>query len=337
MNILGFWSENSTAPSMNYVSFKYADRETERASRNTFKEPNLSEDQSYRRLRLALASTQFVDALFTYPKDWAPPEMLWEQENVMVRVFDELWQGVKQNPEWLGMPLGPAVHLAAESPDLLSGQGKSWPQEFVERMSGEGVVFARDASPGMSVESTGSDADTPVLEKTTVFTLPEIDVPGEDLFVSLRLRADPLEGYPASIMRRIYVTATPDREEDRAVEEFSWSNEKPFTATFYFKDVGPGPVDLSFEAEGDRPVFFDELSAHSAADGVYREFENGAVFANPSTRPYTFDLGRLFPGASFRRIKGSEGQDPQTNDGQPLGEELTLGPKDGLFVTRSEG
>jgi hypothetical protein len=255
----------------------------------------------------------------------------------MVQVFDELWQGMEQNPNWLGMPLAPAVHLAADSPDHLHGQGESWPKDFLGRMRGEGVEFARDAQPGMVVEPTNSDADIPVLEKAMVFTLPGIDVPGEDLFVSLRLRADPLEGYPAYIGRRVYVFATPEADTDRTVKEFTWANGKPFTATFYFKNVGPGPVDLSFKIEGDRQVFFEELSVHSATDAMYREFENGVVFANPSTRPYTFDVGSLFPGASFRRLEGSENQDPQTNDGQPLGEELTLGPKDGLFVVRDGG
>ena len=340
MNILGFWGENSTAPSVNYVNFKYADRESEKAARNTFEEPNASEDQSYRKLRLALASAQFADASFAYTKDWAPPKTLWEQEEVVVQVFDELWQGVEQNPNWLGMPLGPAVRLAAESLDLLDGQGEGWPQNFVDRFEGEEVTFARDATMttmSVVVEPTGSDVDTPVLEKTMAFTLPEIEVTGEDLFVVLRLRAEQLEGYPASIGRRLYVTAAPDGDADRSVEEFAWANQKPFAATFYFKDVGPGPVDLVFEVEGDRPVFFEKLNAHSATDATYREFENGVVFANPSTRPYTFDLGRLFPGASFRRLRGSEGQDPRTNDGSSLGEELTLGPKDGLFVVRSGG
>jgi len=163
----------------------------------------------------------------------------------------------------------------------------------------------------------------------------EIEVPEGDLFVSLRLRVDPLEEYPASIGRCVYASAAPDGDVDRAVEEFTWANEKAFAATFYFKDVGPGPVDLNFEVEGDRPVFFEKLSAHSATDATYREFENGAIFANPSTRPYTFDPGDLFPDASFRRLEGSEGQDPQTNDGQLLGEKLTLDQKDGLFVIGS--
>jgi len=170
-----------------------------------------------------------------------------------------------------------------------------------------------------------------------VFELPEIEVPGEDFFVFLRIKVEPLEGYPGSIGRRVTVTAAPDGDANQTVEEFTWANEKPFAATFYFKDVGSGPVNLGFEVEGDRPVVFEKLSAHSATDAMYREFEHGVVFANPSTRPYTFDLGGLFPGTSFRRLKGSEGQDPETNDGQLLGEELTLGPKDGLFVERSSG
>ena len=83
-------------------------------------------------------------------------------------------------------------------------------------------------------------------------------------------------------------------------------------------------------------MYFERLTVHSATDARYREFENGVVFANPSTRPYTFDLARLFPDASLRRLQGSDSQDPETNDGQPLGEELTLEPKDALFVTREE-
>jgi hypothetical protein len=201
-------------------------------------------------------------------------------------------------------------------------------------MSGEEVEFAQDVTAGMVVKSTGSDTDTPILERTMTFTLPEINVSGEDLFVSLRMRVDPLGSYPGSIGRRVYVTATPDGDEDQALEEFAWANEKLFTATFYFEDVGPGLVDLNFEVEGDQPVFFEKLSAHSATDAMYREFENGGVFANLSTRPYTFDVECLFPGASFRRLEGSEYQDPQTNDGQPLGRKLILGPKDGLFVVR---
>jgi hypothetical protein len=329
-NIFRFWQENSTVPSWYYMNFKYEDPAPNRRSRNTFVEPNLSKDHSYKKLRLALASAQFTDAAFTYSQDWMPPETLWREKNAKVQVFDELWRGVDQKPNWLGMPLGPTVHLAAKAPDRLTGQGKDWPQEFIEGFQGEGLAFARNEAPAMVVKATSP-------KRTMVFTLLGVEVPNEDLFVSLRLKVEPLKGYPERIGRRVYVRAKPSRAEGPVREEFTWADGEAFTATFFFKNVGPGLVDLSFEVEGGRPLTFLELTAHSATDGRYREFDNGVVFANPSTRSYTFDLRKLFPSASFWRIQGSENQDPVTNNRQPLGDKLTLGSKDGLFVARSSG
>src|SRR5215212_9189781 len=170
-----------------------------------------------------------------------------------------------------------------------------------------------------------------------IFTLPGVEVPNEDLFVPLRLKAEPLKGYPERTGRQVYARARPSGAEGPVREEFTWANGAAFTAILYFKNVGPGSVDLDFEVEGDQPLSFLSLTAHSATDARYREFEKGVVFANPSTRRNTFDLGNLFPGTSLRRIQGSENQDPRVNNGQPLDDNLTLGPKDGLFVARNVG
>ena len=334
-NVFGFWKENSASPSLNYVNFKYRQSNPPK-DRNTFQEPNLSEDESYRKLRLALASAQFSDAAFTHTLEWAPPQTLWVQGNTQVRVFDELWRGTDQEPNWLGQPKGPAVSLAAEAPDLLDGQGTSWPSAFVGRFEGAGVAFERSAGPpaSMVVKATSTNTSLPVLKRTMIFALPGIQVPGEDLFVSLRLSANPLKGYPTSVARRVSVTASRGTQKRGS---FTWAGGEPFTATFYFRNIGPGPVDLGFTAEGDAPVRFFGLTARSAADAAYREFENGVVFVNNSTRPHTFEVGQLFPEGSFRRIQGSDNQDPATNDGQLLGATLTLGPKDALFAARIVG
>jgi hypothetical protein len=239
---------------------------------------------------------------------------------------------VDQVPHWLGQPLGPAVHLAEQSaPDLFEGQGVDWVDAFIGRFEAEGVTISREGAeeaPFLAVRSVGSSGALP-------FVLPGIVLPDSDLFVSLRLRTEPLEGFPASVPRRVDVSATPAAGGE-PFSEFTWAGEKPFSASLYFQNVGPGTVELTFEVEGGQPVYLESLTAHSATDGRYREFENGVVFANPSTRDYTFDVETLFPGVTLRRLQGTGNQDPQTNDGSAVGQQLTLSARNGLFVVRDE-
>jgi hypothetical protein len=348
-NLFDYWKENSASPSFNFMNFRYKQRSPERW-RNTFIEPNLSEDRSYRKLRLALASILFTDSAFTYggQEQALPPEVVWRDapgvDPVRVRVFDELWKGTAQEPHWLGQPLGEAVHLATrdgedptrEAPDLFGGRGESWQDLFIEgRFSGEGVSFSRggtETEPVLVISNTRSERPPGMS-----FTLSGIEVPGKDLFVSLRLRAEPLENFPSSVPRRVDVRAVPSGAGiSSANKEFTWAGEEPFSASFYYQDVGPGTVHLKFWVEGEQRMYFESLKAHSATDGRYREYEGGVVFANPSTRAYTFDVGTLFPGVKLRRIRGSANQDHQTNDGSLLGDKLTLSANNGLFVVRSE-
>lgn len=172
-NVFRFWKENSAAPTVTHMTFAYKLSNPE-VIRNTFVEPNLTQDRSYKKLRLSLAWTQFTDSGFTYRTRWQPPETLWRQKNAMVRVFDELWRGVDQEPNWLGMPLGPAVQLAAQAPDRLEGQGVSWPQDFIGRFKGEGIAFTRIDAPGMTIKPTS-------LRQWIVFTLPNVSASSEDL------------------------------------------------------------------------------------------------------------------------------------------------------------
>jgi hypothetical protein len=263
-----------------------------------------------------------------------------EGRGVKVRVFDELWRGVDQVPHWLGQPLAEAVHLAQRrTSDLFEGRGVNWPEAFVGRFEGEGVTFSREGTQGapiMAVRYVGTHASRIALRRRWSFALGGVEVSRKDLFVSLRLRAEPLEGYPASVPRRVDVYATPVGGSLGSANKFTWAGSESFDATFYFQDVGPGKVDLRFEVEGGRPVYLERMTAHSARDGCYREYENGIVCANPSTRAYAFNVRRLFPGVTLRRLQGSADQDPITNDGSLLGDRLTLSAKNAVFVVRSQ-
>jgi hypothetical protein len=114
----------------------------------------------------------------------------------------------------------------------------------------------------------------------------------------------------------------------------TWANGEWFESGFYFRNLGPRTVDLTFEFEGGEPVYLDRLTAHAAADAIARDYERGVVLANPSTGPFTFDVAGLFPNAKLRRFQGSPDQDPKHNDGSAVGATVTVGPRDALFLVK---
>jgi hypothetical protein len=112
----------------------------------------------------------------------------------------------------------------------------------------------------------------------------------------------------------------------------TWADGKPFEAVFYFRDVGPATVDIQVEIEGGAPVYLTDLHAYSAADTLARAYEGGLVIANPSNRAQPFNLEKLYPGTTLRRLKGTANQDPTTNNGEAVGAQLVLPPMDALFL-----
>jgi hypothetical protein len=113
----------------------------------------------------------------------------------------------------------------------------------------------------------------------------------------------------------------------RIGDSYAWINQKEFRYVHSFSGDS-----VEFSVEGAEPVWITSLSVHASPDAMYREFENGVVIANPGTKPYMFDLAKLFPGKGLQRLKGSPDQDPKVNSGAPVSGPVTLGPKDALFL-----
>jgi hypothetical protein len=114
----------------------------------------------------------------------------------------------------------------------------------------------------------------------------------------------------------------------------TWVNERVFPSSFYYRHIQSEEVDLSFNIEGKQAVTLRSLTAHAHADAICRVFEGGIVLANPSLKPYTFDLKDLSPGRQYRRIKATARQDVENNNGRPVGPTVTLGERDALFLVR---
>jgi hypothetical protein len=133
---------------------------------------------------------------------------------------------------------------------------------------------------------------------------------------------------------KLVKSGTTNRDITRPVQYMTWVNDRAFQSSFYYRHIQSPEIDLSFVVEGHDAVVVREVTAHAHADAIFRVFEGGIVLANPSLGPYMFDLSKLSPGRSYRRIQAVATQDTETNNGQRVGPTVTLGERDALFLVR---
>jgi hypothetical protein len=176
------WSVAGRAPVFNYINHKYIDGEE-----------GVFPSVPFKQHRLSLAAAQFTDAAVTY--SFQPP-------GAGRPVWDELWQGVEQRLGWLGRPLGPARHLAAQEPDLL---GHHSPQELADGLRPVRELARVNVVPG-GVVLTGEPASA---SGRVCVEIPEIRCDGPDLFVQLTLEAEPLYADTPDIGRQVWLTLRP--------------------------------------------------------------------------------------------------------------------------------
>ncbi len=135
---------------------------------------------------------------------------------------------------------------------------------------------------------------------------------------------------------RIVARGVSESEVTRPAEYMTWANDKPFTSGFYFRHIRSPQIDLAFTVESTEPVVLQSITVHAYPDVMYRVFEKGLVLANPSLRPYTFDLRSITPERRYRRLRATEFQDRVANNGEPVGDRVTLGERDALFLVRTD-
>jgi hypothetical protein len=310
MNRHFFWAANARPPVLNYINHKFI------VSTPGQKEPELRPDIPFPIHRLAFAAAMFTDAALCY--SYSPQREPGER----IGIWDELKMGTGNKTGWLGKPLGPAMRMAQQQPDLLEGKG-SQPAALAAGIIGGGVEAGAD---GAALRISGK---TPGLAEMK-FRLRGIPAKAPDLFVAVTMKGAPRDPYPPEMARLLFasLTSIPD------ARFMTWVNQKEFTSGFYFSGVKPGTTDLEFSVEGTQPIWLSKISVHAHADAVWREFEHGLVLANPSPHPYTFDLSRIAAGKVYRRLKGSSKQDTVVNNGTPAGAQVELPAKDAIFLVR---
>ena len=309
-----FWDKNGRQPVFNYINHKFNMPTDKPGVRKQAQVP-------FSIHRLVFAVAAFTNSAICY--SYAPSN----DPDSLLGVWDEFRMGKANRLGWLGKPLGPAVHIATRQPDLLEGKGCPIDQNLGKLFQGDGMQFQRVKS-GMLVT-----AETKVSKMS--FRLTDVPTNGPDLFVLVTARARPMQGYPPEVARMMHVgLSTKGRPAERDERFMTWINDKDFDSGFYFSNIESNQVDLEFVVEGSEPIWISRIQAYSHPDVMYREFEHGLVVANPSPRPYVFDLDELCPGQTFQRLQGSRTQDVVANDGSVVGSKLNLGPKEGLFLIR---
>ena len=301
-----FWDENSRSPVANYINHKF---NVPTGKPGIVKPP----DVPFGTHRLVFAVGVFTNSAICY--SFAPRA----ERGGPLGIWDEFRMGTENKLGWLGKPRGPAVRMAMHQPDLLKGKVKP---------AGEEVHFEHTYAE-LKVAAASPKAEE------IHFRLTDIPCDGPDLFVSFTVRGEKMKDYPPEVARMMYVSVAPEGQ-TKPERFMTWVNEKDFDSTFYFSKIRSDKVILDFVIEGSEPLWIKRVQARAHPDAVYRQFEHGLVLANPSPRSYTFDLGKLFPGQTLRRLKGSATQDPVANNGSKVGGKLELGPKEGLFLVRVE-
>ncbi len=138
------------------------------------------------------------------------------------------------------------------------------------------------------------------------------------------------QGYWGGV--RLVHAGLSDSQITEAKSHMSWLNQRPFEASFYFRAIRSDRVDLTVTVEGAAPVLLKSLTAHAAPDARCRLFEHGVVLGNPAPAPYTFPLADIARKRRLHRIQATSAQDGEANNGAVVGEKVTLGPLDALFL-----
>jgi len=229
-------------------------------------------------------------------------------------LIPEMHRGAAQEMNWLGQPVGPVVFVTDKSPDLLSGKGKFFTQDFVQSLEKKRCKVNAYPDGSLIIQGTSHNP-----YDTMEITLRGVSVPKGDIVVFFEtLAIDPLYGFDKKerIPRLITIHADglPKYEDERGRQSMynditAYMGTSGFTPQYgYFRRAGEGRgfIDITFRFEDQGACRIKNLSIYNAPLAMVREFEKGVVLVNPSEETVVFNLDRLIPslrGVRLRRIK----------------------------------
>ncbi len=369
LNRLLLWGERAVEPNITFVSNKYPDEAYRGGTPEYFIEAQKARPvYALHHKRLDLASACMAAGFFHASAGRGNPSFLndypgkSEQRRIygapLLQDYDELHQGIDNLRNWLGRPLGVPVryrgHLgpvlyafSRQSPlPRIISEDTEWKVADPQRAGRSGfVVDVKAIGPYTSSEQNFTlIAQLPiegiVLEELAEYAV-TFDIRGSSPYKYIAPRYRPI---PKNIHLRLRVgdTLIPAS----APPSYKAAGKGYYQECMVFEETRSVHLTLQASASGEGmlEICISEVPGNieisnleirkGCADVLYREFENGLVILNgSSTTDVDIDLGSLFPGKRFERLKGT--QDPVHNDGS-LAERILLGKRDGIFLKRHQ-
>ena len=325
MNEHLFWMTHAHPPAFSYIHRKPFIRKTGGPNQRAALPPNLH--------RLTLASAQMLHGTVTV--NW-----LYER-GITKSIDDELRNGKANELNWLGQPLESPRYLGCQGPDLYRGRDAALIAGAETRtvsVNGRGRGFAPKDLCDMIEKLNHDERDGQWTARLEHVPLP----PGTgDCTIRFRTRSDAVPAMPRQIVRAAYVYAVdasdPARRRTTPRQTF-WIGPKWDETFAFITGIDWAVSDIEFRfgaATGVAPAYVKDVRVYVGSLAMSRLFERGVVLLNPSVcDAYVFDLGRLYPGATFRRIDGDHPRGVGVNTGATVGRNVVVPAKDGLFLVR---
>lgn len=304
LSFFKYWDKYGVSPSLSYV--------TNKIKTGTAKKKKEIE-------RMVLGTAQCLGIGFnTFIPSTAP-------KGYKNGVLDELVKGVENKRRWLGKPIGELIDFS-EQPDLLKPLNI---QNIQIKAKGCDFKIENDKIIVSNKTNKANNRMKLVLKNVHLGT--------GDLHLKFSAKSSkPIEGFVPIVPRQVVVKSDSLVDtSSTASSVINYINSIEFLpCSFYFRNVLKEYGDLEIEIEGGAEVVLKNFKLVNAPMALAREFENGVVLVNPSLQPYRFNLSELFPDVKFKRLMATEGQDELYNNGQPVGESVTLNGLNGLFLIK---
>jgi hypothetical protein len=357
------WAERGQKPDLTFVSNKRPDEAYHGGTLDELRQ-RPKDSLSYWRLEMAAAC---LASGYTHkgtargnPKTVNYPglrEQVQKYGEPLPQDYDEFHQGDENVRGWLGRPLSPASRLREYLGSVLYAFGeqsvmpliqsddRQWRAALPERLGATGLRF--------KVESIGpfSDADQQftlraelplkgvVFKKGTEYAL-RFKARGDSSYGQINFRYRPI---PRNLVVRLRVDGKDGRSSASArssrfgdtQECLLFEDQRTVDLTLTASASGHGALEFCLSESPGVMEITDLEIREGCADVLYRPFEHGLVVLNGSKKtPVNVPVAKSLPGQPFRRLKGS--QDPKHNNGEVVGDTLTIPPTDGFFLEREK-